>query len=790
MGNISALDLVRSHRWSRLFFTSYALSLSFFESVILDAIVRQGIGDATILADIVGVRGAMEECGARGAGRAYEVHPVFVSDGCFHPKILALTSPSEAHLVIGSGNLTFGGWGSNLECIEHLHTSFAADAFIDTADFLEQLAGYPHARHSAQTECLELAEVLKKRVVGVPRSGNIRVFHSLDLSILDQLARAVNELGGAERITISSPFFTPGSVELVCNQLGLDHVYVHAHSGGTVAGAAGMNWPSESGANVIPIEIKALEEKKPRPLHAKVFEVMCKKGRIILSGSANATHPALSRQRNIEVCVARIQRGTAVGWEVLNASAPQVIQAPIDDQEESNEKLAVLQCQLLADELTGIVISPFPTGSTSAFHKKDASWALLGTTQVMTDGHFKLKTRELQANVWVGHQLVLRLISINQKIAQGFISLPEGREVTRRLGSVAANFFAILSGTETPSDVAAVMAYFQEHPESLAVKHAGWSNQSMTDSDKQSLVDVKGLLSPGVGDIHPHQHDGALAASWQRFMQDVLASFRQPRGPIETEEDQDEPDGPDPSDAGAERKKEQDQKKEQERKAAAAMVSFERLFKVLLNEPKDYPNKRMAFELAQFVCDRLKPDTSQVKRYLDRIVEGFSTGAVKEEDRIAAVATIIVWGGRLNPHGGLSSAATVRGKLLRVGCDLHGSLPDVSIARGFVGSLPPFIEFSELWNRICAVKTAQEEVRHYRGLTAESIVKSDFPFLSALEEWGVLINPEDSRIKFVSQASPYCPCCYLRLPTNEVHRLRDHGIAKSKCGKILLCEEI
>jgi hypothetical protein len=71
----------------------------------------------------------MGDLGAQSVGRAYEIEPVSVIGGCFHPKLLSVTSKDDAHLVIGSGNLTFGGWGSNLECVEHLHPSFAADAF-------------------------------------------------------------------------------------------------------------------------------------------------------------------------------------------------------------------------------------------------------------------------------------------------------------------------------------------------------------------------------------------------------------------------------------------------------------------------------------------------------------------------------------------------------------------------------------------------------------------------------------------------------------------------------------
>ena len=109
MTSFSALDLIGSHRWTSSLFTTYALSLSFFEAVVLDALVRQGVTQSLILADVKGIAAALSEEGVRSAGRAYQVEPVAVAHGCFHPKLVVLTSPTEAHLMIGSGNLTFGG---------------------------------------------------------------------------------------------------------------------------------------------------------------------------------------------------------------------------------------------------------------------------------------------------------------------------------------------------------------------------------------------------------------------------------------------------------------------------------------------------------------------------------------------------------------------------------------------------------------------------------------------------------------------------------------------------------
>lgn len=78
-------------------------------------------------------------------------------------------------------------------------------------------------------------------------------------------------------------------------------------------GTAGNNRPFGSSTVVVAVDADAFEEGRDRRLHAKAFEVLCSKGRLLVSGSANATSAALSG-RNVEACVARIQRDVAVGW--------------------------------------------------------------------------------------------------------------------------------------------------------------------------------------------------------------------------------------------------------------------------------------------------------------------------------------------------------------------------------------------------------------------------------------------------------------------------------------------
>jgi hypothetical protein len=51
MNVLSPLDLIRANQWSQSFFATYAVSMSFFKAVVLDALVRQNVERTLILAD-------------------------------------------------------------------------------------------------------------------------------------------------------------------------------------------------------------------------------------------------------------------------------------------------------------------------------------------------------------------------------------------------------------------------------------------------------------------------------------------------------------------------------------------------------------------------------------------------------------------------------------------------------------------------------------------------------------------------------------------------------------------
>jgi hypothetical protein len=94
--SLAPLDLVSADVWHRVTFTTYALSLSFFEVIVLDRLIRGGGRQAMILADVEGVRASLSEQGAQRVGKDYEVEPVAVTSGVFHPKVSVFSGPEAS----------------------------------------------------------------------------------------------------------------------------------------------------------------------------------------------------------------------------------------------------------------------------------------------------------------------------------------------------------------------------------------------------------------------------------------------------------------------------------------------------------------------------------------------------------------------------------------------------------------------------------------------------------------------------------------------------------------------
>lgn len=404
------LDLVGASSWRETVFTTYALSLSFFEAVVLDRLVRGGSRNALILSDPEGIRAGLSEHGARRAGRDYELEPIACkASGVFHAKVSAFLDENDGHLLVGSGNLTFGGWGMNLEVFEHLHPSFAPEAFIDAAGFFDALSISDNIRHGVPDRLEAVGNSLRSIARGKASSGRIRFLHSLETPIAVQLAALAGELGGATRIVAISPFFDRQGLGLkyLADQLECNDIYLHVHPSGAVRGSAGINWPKSVLGQ--PCQVVGEYSDDHRLLHAKCFEISCVKGRLIVSGSANVTRAALETG-NVEAAVVRIQPNATSFWTVQPSSPPNYIELEDDGEDEQNAVTDVLRASLDGEHIVGAVL----TGRL-ANERADATITTLagekslGEVHVDADGKFDLPAPEIEAESWSSGRLILRL---------------------------------------------------------------------------------------------------------------------------------------------------------------------------------------------------------------------------------------------------------------------------------------------------------------------------------------------------------------------------------------------
>lgn len=777
-------DLIAVHPWRKAVFTTYALSLSFFESVVLDGLVRGRTKEALILADAEGVRAGLSEQGAQRVGREYEVEPIAMTGGVFHPKIAALVGDDDSHLVVGSGNLTFNGWGGNFELAEHLHPSFASDAFDDAAMFFMMLAESKRAAHVAGDRCLSLAEDLSRAAIG-PRDGAIRLVHSLEGSIGERLAEFADDIGGASRLSVVAPFWDSGAaIDRLCRRLGLDAVHVHAHPGGSVRGTVGSNWPLSPQTKIIPMAVTELADGSDRKLHAKSFEILCKRGRLLVSGSVNATSAALTAG-NVEAAVVRIQRERLHGWTFEPATAPAPIAAIESEKDDEQQRTGVLRASLEGDLVVGRVLAPSMTGPATLTRLTPVGDVFLGDIVLDAHGVFELPVVGLEMSAINGGRVVLRVRS-GDKVAEGFASLTAIIGLRRIAGKAASSLMAILAGSETPDDVRVLMEWAHDNPGMLMPAIGGWGGPGNSEP-KASFIDAKDLWN--IQEKHAADPaSGSIDKGWTTFIDALLAAMRQKRGAIDRDAEADHQKGassrPPPMKTGTSA-------------GPKALEIFESVFDAML--PKNAPHEAVlrAFDLASYVCDRLAPDIHPERAHvwLRRLVDAFcANGMVMSRPETVHSAIMALCGSNPDSEG----IRAARGRIIRVGGDPLGNCPPDDPAQCFRLVAGDTGTFEPAWRLVGATRTWREQTRLYCD-----VLQGGLPEDAGFEELLAAVPAEAQAMRNALQSEhgrkkiiildtwqPACKC-HMQLPKIEQAKLRSHGVASAAncCQKVLLWPE-
>lgn len=775
---MSQLIIAGGAPWSRVVFTTYALSLTFFETIVMDALVRGRTKQVLILSDVEGVRASLSEKGVRGAGRDYLVEPVAVSGGVFHPKIGAFVADDQAMLTVGSGNLTFGGWAGNLELVEHLHSGAAPSAFRDASALFEAMADHPRLRHSAAEACRDLSRDLAEAVRGRTDSGDVRLLHGLGASLIDQLRDRAEELGGATRLSVVSPYFDDGGgLARLAAVLGLSEVQVHWH--GKVASGTAPNWPREAPAQINPVRLDFLAAD-PRVLHAKAFEILCRNGRLVISGSANASDRALGPSANVEAVILRVQRDRRGGWSGRAVDAPALDRAARVESLEESETIGVLRAELRGASLNGWILTPAMRGRAVVEQLTSLGAAPLGETEIDEAGRFRLEAAGLEAQAWNAGRLVLR-VRCGGRVAEGYAASTAAGAVARRLGAMSPRLFAILGGSETPDDVVALLDWIFDDPERLLRMGEGASGGGASPSeDADRLLTVEEIAwSPDQGAAtSSHDRDEAAVAQAIRQLRRMLRGRKGAYERPETPEVSDEP--------GATQLKRAD---EQQRRHEADLAAAEGLTEDFLNwalEPDQVAAWGVfALELLSHMAQRLDWTPAVLRDALLKVAGALTPEAIPEGDRSLVAGSILALVVSL-------PAQRVRAAFFRLRLPLDGPAPAIDDAPLY--TLAGGADLEADWAALQQVQSIEESVCEFVHAlknpdTAdhERLLNSPLRTLCP-DEWPVLAaalsgDRARRRVLLGRRRQTACPKCFSVLPTSDADAYRTRMVATARnCG--------
>ena len=201
-------------------FTSYSFDPAFFEDHVLRAVLRL-TSDPVEQAERYHheARRALQEtpvvaivdAGERRPGRRLPFDLLEVSDLVFHPKAVVLLYRERARLLIGSGNLTFSGYGGNTElfiCLELAYDDPADAALLNALD--QHLQRIRNLVRQPGTQLELFMEEMRRRVqitAADSQIGSVALLDSTTGPIIEQLAALLPDSAVIHSLGMLAPFY-------------------------------------------------------------------------------------------------------------------------------------------------------------------------------------------------------------------------------------------------------------------------------------------------------------------------------------------------------------------------------------------------------------------------------------------------------------------------------------------------------------------------------------------------------------------------------------------------------
>jgi hypothetical protein len=145
----------------------------------------------------------------------------------------------------------------------------------------------------------------------------------------------------------------------------------------------------------------------------------------------------------------------------------------------------------------------------------------------------------------------------------------------------------------------------------------------------------------------------------------------------------------------------------------------------------------MAFDLGNYICERLQPDAAQASRWLEKLITALLKVGVPDERRPDVAAAVLAL---LRASPTSVKLRWARGCLLSLEIDPSGAQPAAMGGQGFQSVLPQTKTLDELWPQLQEIRTPAEQVRAYIAALNNCSTNGDFTALekAAEEAWPML----------------------------------------------------
>ncbi len=531
---LSPRDIITQGTWHHALFTTYSLSLSFFESNLLNGGLRKkGCREIWVVADLDGYANSLAERQSRSVGQHYHLVPVALPRGVFHPKCGYLSGPDGDLLLIGSGNLTFGGYGKNIEVLEVFQSATHPTVFTQFADFLTALRNrqdFINPDNGWLDRFEPMARRAGSRTTAASDTPPPRLIHSTNQSVLDQLVETCRMIGPVSCARVLSPFFDPKAEAVVnlANRLALPRTVI-----GLVPGQdESSTFPFKTPPAALRAQAATIAvEGATRKLHAKWLELdLPENQRLTLTGSINATRQALCSTNNIEVGIIRVEPSSTsdrLHWK--KAPLPTHSDSP-DYEAPGLGNRALLHARLANDGwlLGRLFGTPCQSGLWRATLSRAEGDSITFQLSLAPDGQFSQKLESADQFIR-SSGLQLRLFR-DTTHARCWVQNDWLIELTH-IGAVnAAPFIALFRGDATEEEEMAFLTFLHEGITDIAPQLAAHARSIKAAANSNSAppipevsVDVAALApSDGTTSNDARADTGADATSRGRRLAEVL----------------------------------------------------------------------------------------------------------------------------------------------------------------------------------------------------------------------------------------------------------------------------